>query len=243
MRHRLFLSVALLITSLAFSAHASRVVAQIEFAKSTLRITSASNPATQLKAPAPQQPNDQNLDPAPQLPDYASPRAAAPTRPAQPAAQYPVRQATYTAPTNAPTLVHAPNMNRAPSTVNVYSSSNAQSTLSKMPRPAPVQPRGPALPMAARGKPFQSVPSQPVVSPYLNMYRGNSDSNNLPNYFTLVRPQLQQQEANRQQAAELQKLRGQLQNMSSGSGAPTSASMTTHAHYMDTAQFYKGMRR
>ena len=73
------------------------------------------------------------------------------------------------------------------------------------------------------------------------MFRANSSADQFPNYITSVRPELERIEANRAQTAELQKLRGQLQSMSAG-GAPTS-SMPAHAHYMDTAQFYRTMKR
>ena len=60
----------------------------------------------------------------------------------------------------------------------------------------------------------------------------------------LVRPQLDQIQANRQQAAEMQRLRSQVQNLSSGApGAGSSARMGSSARYMDTAQFYGGMKR
>ncbi len=236
-------SAALTVLSFVFAAHSSQAVAPIEFAKSTIQFAPSAEPATPSARPAPQQPAGQNLEQVPQQPEYAPPRTAAPTGPApRPVANYPVRQTAYAAPNTAPSLVHAPTMGRAPTTVNAYASANAQATLNKIPRPAPVQPRQSAPRSRLRGKPFQSVQSEPAISPYLNMYRRDID-NNLPNYFAFVRPQLQQQEANRQQAAELQQLRGQLQNLSSGSGAPNSASMTAHAHYMDTAQFYKGLRR
>jgi hypothetical protein len=133
-----------------------------------------------------------------------------------------------------------------PSLVNVYASANAQATLSRMPRPMTVTPRPKAPPAPAvrqRGKPFQAVPSQPAISPYLNMYRRDVDANNLPNYFAFVRPQMEQQEANRQQAAELQKLRGQLQSLSATSGPPNSANMAAHARYMDTGQYFGGVKR
>jgi hypothetical protein len=40
-------------------------------------------------------------------------------------------------------------------------------------------------------------PSRPTVSPYLNLFRNNTGP--LPNYYSLVRPQLQQDSFNRQQ--------------------------------------------
>ncbi|MCC7476044.1 MAG: hypothetical protein IT425_11665 [Pirellulales bacterium] len=47
-------------------------------------------------------------------------------------------------------------------------------------------------------KPFSSVTSQPTVSPYMNLFRVDLNGNNNFNYSTLVRPQLQQQQVNRQ---------------------------------------------
>ena len=40
-------------------------------------------------------------------------------------------------------------------------------------------------------------PSRPTVSPYLNLFRSNTGP--LPNYYSLVRPQLNQQTFNQQQ--------------------------------------------
>jgi len=41
-------------------------------------------------------------------------------------------------------------------------------------------------------------PARPTVSPYLNLLR-NDNASGVPNYYGLVRPQLQQQAINRQQ--------------------------------------------
>jgi hypothetical protein len=40
-------------------------------------------------------------------------------------------------------------------------------------------------------------PARPTVSPYLNLFRNNTGP--LPNYYSLVRPQLQQQDFNQRQ--------------------------------------------
>ena len=238
------------VVSLAAATYSSRATAQIEFAKSTIRIVPASavaeKPATPVRIVAePMASPKPVVKPLPEA-EAIKQIAVPPVEHTVPAKQYPVRQADFvTAPTPRP-LIHAPLPARAPSMVNVYSSAAAQSTLSKMPRPAPIQARATttAPPKPVRGKPFQSVQSEPVISPYMNLYRSDDSATSLPNYLTVVRPQLEQQQANRQQAAEIQKLRGQLQNLSGGgSGMPNSGSMTVHAHYMDTAQFYGGTRR
>jgi hypothetical protein len=103
------------------------------------------------------------------------------------------------------------------------------------------RPKAPAAP--SRGKPFQAVQMEPAVSAYLNMYRRDSDGGNVPNYFAFVLPQLEQQEVSRQQAAELQRLRGQVQSLGATAGASTPSNMAAHARYMDTAQYYSGMKR
>jgi hypothetical protein len=233
MRLRSISSVVLVASSFALAAHGSRAVAQIEFARSTIRITSASEPATpEIPVQARQQ-----LEPI-------SSNTAAAEEPAKPVARYDVRPVSFEAPVAARPLAQPQATSRAPSLVGVYAGSSARATLSKMPGPAPVQQRASAPPKHPRGKPFQSVQNEPAVSPYLNLYRTETNGNNLPNYFAFVRPQLDQMQANRQQTAELQKLRGQLQNISSaGPGAPQSARMGASARYMDTAQFYGGLRR
>lgn len=50
------------------------------------------------------------------------------------------------------------------------------------------------------------APNTPTISPYLNLTRNNGGG--LPNYYSLVRPQMQQQDFDRQQAAK-QQVQGQ----------------------------------
>ena len=47
-----------------------------------------------------------------------------------------------------------------------------------------------------RGQTPRYQPSRPTVSPYLNLFRNNTGP--LPNYYSLVRPQLYQQSFNQQ---------------------------------------------
>ena len=199
----------------------SPAIGQIEFAKSTLRVTSATQPATARGTVQQAYGVEQESQQVAQQPELQPADGGANVSPLQAPPRYAARRADYAAPRNAPGLVHAPNMRRAPSMVNVYSSTSAHATLSKMPRPAPVQSRPAAQRTQPRGKPFQFVNTDPAVSPYLNMFRNNATSDQFSNYITNVRPELQRIEMNRQQTAELQKLRGQLQNLSGG--APTSS--------------------
>jgi hypothetical protein len=76
----------------------------------------------------------------------------------------------------------------------------------------------------------------------LNLYRDEERGVGIPNYFTYVRPQLEQLEANRTQQRELQQLRGQLHSASAAT-APQFNTQRSAARYMDTAQFYGGRPR
>jgi hypothetical protein len=100
-------------------------------------------------------------------------------------------------------------------------------------------------------------PQSPTVSPYLNLTRFNNGG--LPNYFALVRPQLQQRQFNVQEQTLLRNQERQiidLQNdVQRGLAAPAATGaaswfMTpgTQAKYLDTTRFYpepsfRGRRR
>lgn len=61
------------------------------------------------------------------------------------------------------------------------------------------------LPSANR----RNIYSKPTVSPYLNLLRGGSEFTGVPNYQTLVRPEMQQGAINRQQANQINRLQQQ----------------------------------
>ena len=126
-----------------------------------------------------------------------------------------------------------------------YGGYAARATLSQMPRRAPIH-AGAPQPMYRQIKPFHTVYHEPTVSPYLNLYREENDSEGAPNYFAFVRPQMEQIEASRLQQREIQRLRGQVQGRPSAvpayqAGGPRRTSVP--ARYMDTAQFYGGWQR
>jgi hypothetical protein len=50
-------------------------------------------------------------------------------------------------------------------------------------------------------------------------------------------------ESGRQQQREIQQLKSQLQKMTSTGTGSQSANQNPAAHYMDTAQFYRGLQR
>ncbi len=127
-----------------------------------------------------------------------------------------------------------------------YGGASARATLSQFPRRVAAQPNAPR-PTRRQSKPFQNIESEPTLSPYLNLDRDDNDPQNVPNYFTLVRPQIEQLYTNRVQQREIQQLRGQIQSMTSVGAAPQyeasrAAGMGSPARYMDTAQFYGNMR-
>jgi hypothetical protein len=68
--------------------------------------------------------------------------------------------------------------------------------------------------VTAQRQPRSYTPSQPTVSPYLNLLR--RDTGPVTNYYTLVRPQQQQQAINRQQQANNQQQQSFLQTQQQG---------------------------
>jgi hypothetical protein len=155
-------------------------------------------------------------------------------------------QTTVTAPMPAAMPKVAPPMSvsYSPRPTNFYGGFSAQGTLSQLPRRAAVQPR-PQRSNRRQPKPFESVEHEPTLSPYLNLDQDEDDTENVPTYFTLVRPRIEQLETNRLQQREIQQLRGQIQSMaSSGIASPhdggQSAGRTRPAMFMNTAQFYGG---
>ena len=242
MRSRFVFLLGLLSYSVAMTV-ASHASAQVEFA-STLELKPANEPAAAPPTVASERVASEQAganagDPAP------SPNASPEDHAFQPSAH----------PANhLPTVVEPQFKNHSRPLVNPYTSASAQTAMNKMPRPMQVQSAqsGPARhPVRPQGKPFQATNSEPAISPYLSLYQNNSNQNVLLNYYTAVRPQMDQIEANKKQEAELQKLRAQVQNATQAGGNqqatmadPSSGEgMTVAAHYMDTAQFYHRMHK
>jgi len=71
-----------------------------------------------------------------------------------------------------------------------------------MPLPRPVQ-------VSSSSKPFSHLNRGSTISPYLSLDLRES-AVGLPNYYAYVRPQLQQQQTNRAQAAQIRRLQNQL---------------------------------
>jgi hypothetical protein len=135
-------------------------------------------------------------------------------------------------------------MSYLPRPTNFYGGLSAQATLNQLPRRASVQPRSPRS-TRRQQKPFEGIEHEPTLSPFLNLDQDEDDTENVPVYFTLVRPRIEQRETNRLQQREIQQLRGQVQSMSAtGIASPydggQSGGRTRPAMYMNTAQFYGG---
>lgn len=91
-------------------------------------------------------------------------------------------------------------------------------------------------------KPFNTVVSTPTVSPYLNLYR-EEQGEGAPNYYAFVRPQIQQMQANQQQALKLQQLERQLGAAAAPAPAARASYSGSAARYGDTGHFYGGWSR
>jgi hypothetical protein len=213
----------------ALTTPSSPAFAQQSAAVSTIRLTSASEPASDSSSyDSNGQSNQSN----------GEQRQAAP----------PIQQSEQPVRSLAPPIVHtpveAPALNHTKMPAGFYASPEARSTLSQMPGPAPVQSASRLQTTRRGGKPFQAIQAQPTISPYMYLNAGTNTASPMTNYFAFVRPQLEQQESGRQQQREIQQLRTQLQKISSnGTGSQPSASTNSAAHYMDTAQFYRGLQR
>lgn len=73
-------------------------------------------------------------------------------------------------------------------------------------------------------------PSRPTVSPYLNLYRNNTGP--LPNYYSLVRPQLNQQAFNNQISAQQAQQNAALGLLQSQAAQPTTTPTGKRSWFM-----------
>jgi hypothetical protein len=123
----------------------------------------------------------------------------------------------------------------------------ARETLEQMPsRPSIVSAPRTATAATARGhKPFQHASRGSTISPWLNLDRPETPEE-LPNYFTFVRPQFEQNEINGRQQREILRLERKVQQASYGT-APAGRSATPATghgtRFGDTGHFYGGWQR
>jgi hypothetical protein len=135
-----------------------------------------------------------------------------------------------------------PVTNQTRHALEFYGGHSAIRTLNEMPRRTAIQPNATSQ-ISYNGKPFQSASSGPTVSPYLNLFRDETErSESVPTYYSFVRPQLEQQATSQHQQREIQSLQRQMQ---SGQRIRTSTApgAGTQSRFMDTAQFYGGWQR
>jgi hypothetical protein len=57
---------------------------------------------------------------------------------------------------------------------------------------------------------YDNIYNRPTVSPYLNLLNPGAAANSVPNYFTLVKPQLEQRAALSRQQSEISRLNRQV---------------------------------
>jgi hypothetical protein len=225
---RLPVSSAIASMILALSTQSPLAVAQENPTGSTIRLTSATEPISENTSYSNQFVAEQR-------------ETAPPNQESEQSTNQPVRPL-------APPIVHTPvesrPINRTRMPAGFYATPEARQMLNQLPGPAPVQ-SAPRLQANRRGgKPFQAIQTQPTVSPYLYLNAGSNTSSAMTNYFAFVRPQMEQMEAGRQQQREIQQLRTQVQKMSANNtGSQSSPNTNAAAHYMDTAQFYRGLQR
>jgi hypothetical protein len=84
-------------------------------------------------------------------------------------------------------------------------------------------------------------PNGPTVSPYLNLLQNNNQLNGIPNYQSLVRPLLDQQNAIQRQGSSLQRLQQQV-NTQAGAGAGGQRATGHQTYFMHFSHFYPAQR-
>lgn len=81
------------------------------------------------------------------------------------------------------------------------------------------------------GRPFSNYSSPQAVSPYMNLFRSNSSLGTAGNYYSLVRPQLEQQRVNQQ-------LSRQIREVQAGYGAPAGRGGGVGGYFMNYYGFF-----
>jgi hypothetical protein len=90
---------------------------------------------------------------------------------------------------------------------------------------------------------YDNIYNRPTVSPYLNLLNPGAAFNSVPNYFTLVKPQLEQRAALNQQQSEISRLNRQVSAAPRRSQRQQSQVRSTgHAtQFMYYGQYYRQM--
>ncbi|HEV3138235.1 MAG TPA: hypothetical protein VGZ26_10025 [Pirellulales bacterium] len=85
-------------------------------------------------------------------------------------------------------------------------------------------------------------PNGPTVSPYMNLLQNNNQFNQVPNYQSLVKPLLDQQNAIQRQGAGLQRLQQQVSSGGSGAGGGGGRGTGHVTSFMNYSHFFPGHR-
>ncbi|MFO0899089.1 MAG: hypothetical protein U0836_16815 [Pirellulales bacterium] len=90
---------------------------------------------------------------------------------------------------------------------------------------------------------YDNVYNRPTVSPYLNLLNPGAAFNSVPNYFTLVKPQLEQRAALNQQQSEISRLNRQVSSAPRrGQRQQSQVRSTGHAtQFMFYGPYYRQM--
>lgn len=86
-------------------------------------------------------------------------------------------------------------------------------------------------------KPYSEYTREPSVSPYINLYRPEGAFGTVGNYYSLVRPMVEQQQINRQMSRQI----NQMQSTMSGGGGYAGRSAGTGGYFMNYYGFYPGL--
>ncbi|MGQ9505329.1 MAG: hypothetical protein ACUVQG_11620 [Thermogutta sp.] len=86
-------------------------------------------------------------------------------------------------------------------------------------------------------KPFATFAREPSVSPYINLYRPEGTFGAAGNYYSLVRPMVQQQQVNRQLSRQISRMQSAI---SSGRGSAVRGG-STGGYFMNYYGFYPGL--
>jgi hypothetical protein len=177
-------------------------------------------------------------------PEWRSYQSIAPPVPSA-SIRPPATQSPPPMPVSTPASVSSvPMLKQTDYALRFFGGDSARQTLQQMPQ-RPQSTARSFVPVGRQaGKPFQNASNGATISPYLNLDRPEN-SEELPNYFTFVRPQFEQQSVNRRQQREMQKLERQVQATSytapaSGSGMPGTGHGT---RFGNTGRYYGGWRR
>ena len=141
---------------------------------------------------------------------------------------------------------HLPN--QVQNFIDFYGAGTSARALQQLPsRPSTAYTGGSQMPQVQQAaKPFEGrVSTPPTVSPYLNLFREESEEA-LPNYFTFVRPMQQQMQTNLTTHNQLNNIQSNVRQASYQQATATNGSTPVTGHgtrYLNTNGYYPTVRR